>query len=139
MADCYQLALLYGKQAHRLRALAGFGAGLRCGLVVGSLATPIGSLWGSVTEPGRPPRANVTPQLYEALRWIADETSTDSVLAVNNHWFNRQRLAPVAFDYSAFSERRGVLEGWAYAAARSRRVTRRSERAGSIPSSIDSD
>ena len=111
------LALLY-VVASRLTGSARWPASaLVCAavLVVGSLATPIGSLWGSVTEPGRPlPGKRVTPQLYEALRWIADETSTDSVLAVNNHWFNRQRLAPVAFDYSAFSERRVFLEGRAY-------------------------
>jgi hypothetical protein len=92
-------------------------AALLCAAVVavGALATPIGSLWGSVTDPDRElPGKQVTPQLYAALRWIGHKTPSDSVLAVNNHWIDDQRAAALAFDYSAFAERRVFLEGWAY-------------------------
>jgi uncharacterized membrane protein len=84
-------------------------------LAVGALATPIGSLWGSITDPDRQLAGKrVTPQLYEALRWIRDETPSGSVIAVNNHWIDPNRAAALAFDYSAFTERRVFLEGWAY-------------------------
>ena len=92
-------------------------AALTCAavLAVGALATPIGSLWGSVTAPdARLPGKQLTPQLYAALKWIRDETPENSVVAVNNHWIDENRTAALAFDYSAFSERRVFLEGWAY-------------------------
>jgi hypothetical protein len=56
----------------------------------------------------------VSPELYRSLAWIRDHTPPGAVLAVNNQWLEAGRTKPFDFDYSAFSERRVFLEGWAY-------------------------
>jgi hypothetical protein len=53
-------------------------------------------------------------ELYRSLAWIRDHTPPGAVLAVNNQWLGPGRTKPFEFDYSAFSERRVFLEGWAY-------------------------
>jgi hypothetical protein len=84
-------------------------------VAVGTLDTPIDSLYGAVsgsrlTVPGK----RLTPELYRALSWIRDETPTGAAIAVNNQWKDSANTVPLAFDYSAFSERRIFLEGWLY-------------------------
>lgn len=51
--------------------------------------------------------SKLTPELYDGLSWMRNNTSTDSVFAVNNS-------GTFDFDYSAFSERRAFIEGVAY-------------------------
>ena len=54
-----------------------------------------------------------TPSLWRGLVWIKDHSRPSDVLAVNNHYLqgsNRSRY----YDYSAFSQRRVVLESWDY-------------------------
>ncbi len=63
------------------------------------------------------PAKGVTPDKYEGLRWIADNTDEDDVLAVNNHWNDLTNVFPSYAYYSAFSGRRVYLEGWFYTAA----------------------
>lgn len=58
-------------------------------------------------EGGRP----LTPELYGALTWIRDETSPQSVIAVNKQV---TETGPYEFNYGAFSERRVFLAGWGY-------------------------
>lgn len=67
-------------------------------------------------------RADVTPELYSALTWLKTNTRTSDVIAVNNHCFvqppRRRTWLPCSdyrvFYYSAFSERRYLVESWSY-------------------------
>jgi hypothetical protein len=82
-------------------------------LLVGALDTPINSLSALTSRPVPPSEGRrMTPQIYDALRWIRDKSSPDTVIAVNN----RNQLE---FNYAAFSERPVFLGGWA-ASQRSR-------------------
>ena len=111
------LALLYAAARTLVPSSRWPAAALVCAAViaVGTLDTPIDSLYGAVsgsrlTVPGK----RLTPELYGALSWIRDETPTGAVIAVNNQWKDSANTVPLAFDYSAFSERRVFLEGWLY-------------------------
>ena len=79
-------------------------------ILVGALDTPLKrirpALRAASTDSGR-----VTPEVYEALEWIRDETPESAVIAVNNQL---TELGPYEFDYGAFSERRVFLAGWGY-------------------------
>ena len=86
-------------------------------LAVGALATPIDNLELAITNPAAAEQnlgKKMTPRLYGALTWIRDKTATDSVIAVNNQWWDAANSVPLEFIYSAFSERRVFLEGWGY-------------------------
>ena len=77
-------------------------------IVAGALDRPIESARGGVrtiepVEVGR----HLSPELYEAMEWIRDNTPEDAVIAVNN-------ADALEFGYAAFSERRSFLGGWAY-------------------------
>jgi hypothetical protein len=84
-------------------------------LVMGALDAPIDSSvavnnWrrGHAFHLERAPgHRGVSPELVEGLEWIRDNTSDDAVLVVNN-------TDPTFSAYSAFAERRVLLEGWAY-------------------------
>ena len=81
------------------------------------------SLTGSIYLPEHPlgpacGARSLTPGLYAGLRWLATHTPPDAVLAVNNQYVT---LGPMGhctkilgqyFYYSAFSERRVMLEGY---------------------------
>lgn len=55
----------------------------------------------------------VTPSVYQALDYVRRETNPDAVLAsYRSFWLNDRD--PRFFYYSAFSERRVVVEGWMY-------------------------
>jgi hypothetical protein len=56
----------------------------------------------------------VTAGLYRGLRWVRDNTPSDAVLVVNNHSLYPDRSDSKYFYYSAFAERRVVLESWDY-------------------------
>ncbi len=60
---------------------------------------------------------NLTAGLYSGLNWIRENTPKNAVIAVNEHYVDETKLDPRYFDYSAFSERRIFLEGWAYTVA----------------------
>jgi hypothetical protein len=84
-------------------------------LAMGALDTPIDS-WDAVNSWRRghafhaeaaPGRRGVTPGLFRGLDWIRENTPSDAVLIVNN-------TDPTFSAYSAFAERRVLLEGWAY-------------------------
>jgi hypothetical protein len=55
----------------------------------------------------------LTAGLYRGLTWVRQNTPVDTVLAVNNFSVEPHRDAK-EFVYSAFSQRRVVLEGWDY-------------------------
>jgi hypothetical protein len=61
-----------------------------------------------------PARLGLTAELREGLRWVRDNTPTDSVVAVNNHYSDLVLGDPRYFYYSALAERRVFLEGWGY-------------------------
>jgi hypothetical protein len=60
--------------------------------------------------------AGLTTGLYAGLRWIRANTRPDDVLVVNNHSIHPDGHDSKYFYYSAFAERRVVLESWDYTA-----------------------
>ena len=56
----------------------------------------------------------LTSGLYEGLTWIRDNTRAVDVLVVNNHSLQPDGRDSKYFYYSAFGERRVVLESWDY-------------------------
>jgi hypothetical protein len=58
--------------------------------------------------------AGMTTGLFHGLRWIRDHTSPDAVLVVNNHSLYPDGHNSKYFYYSAFAERRIVVESWDY-------------------------
>jgi hypothetical protein len=58
----------------------------------------------------------LTSGLYEGLHWLRGHTRTSDVLAVNNHSLYPDNHDSKYFYYSAFAERRVVLESWDYTA-----------------------
>jgi hypothetical protein len=87
-------------------------------LAVGVLDAPGDYLEPAVTGGGRPAvnplYRPMSPDVYRSLEWVRDHTPFDAVLAVNNQWIGPARTVPHEFNYSAFSERRVFIEGWAY-------------------------
>ena len=87
--------------------------------VVGSTDTPLDVLppvvdaWQGTPahlESGR----GLTPAVLEGLRWVRGHSSKQAILAVNNHYANEEGTDPRAFLYSAFSERRILIQSWLY-------------------------
>jgi hypothetical protein len=58
----------------------------------------------------------LTGGLYQGLMWIRKNTRTSDILAVNNHSLYPDNRDSKYFYYSAFAERRVVLESWDYTA-----------------------
>lgn len=56
----------------------------------------------------------LTAGLYRGLLWVRDNTDVNSVLVVNNHSIYRDGRDSKYFYYSAFAQRRVVLESWDY-------------------------
>jgi hypothetical protein len=52
----------------------------------------------------------MTPDLYRGLRWLADHSDPNAVLVVSNQYRDPQRLDARYFFYSAFAERRVLIE-----------------------------
>lgn len=131
-----QLGLIYGVAAlvvvalaivgHRVLGLTGAGVvGLAAMLTIalGLLNTPFDAgvpvarkldadqkLHASDTPPVR----GMTDELYEGLLWVRDNSGSDDVIAVNNHWVDDPELISSYFYYTAFAERRAFLESWRY-------------------------
>jgi len=63
---------------------------------------------------------DVTPALVDALLWLKDHSRRQDVIAVNNHCLihtPRGCLDRRVFYYTAFSQRRAMLESWSYSDA----------------------
>ena len=58
----------------------------------------------------------LTGGLFQGLQWVRAHTRTSDVLAVNNHSLYPDNHDSKYFYYSAFAERRVVLESWDYTA-----------------------
>jgi hypothetical protein len=87
-------------------------------LIVGALATPLNYVVPALRSSSGPGvYKEMSPAMYGALTWVRDHTPEDSVIAVNNQWIDDANQVPLEFNYSAFSERRVYLEGWAYSQA----------------------
>jgi hypothetical protein len=56
----------------------------------------------------------LTAGLYSGLLWVRNNTDVNSVLVVNNHSIYRDGRDSKYFYYSAFAQRRVVLESWDY-------------------------
>jgi hypothetical protein len=58
----------------------------------------------------------MTAALYSGLVWVRDHTTPCDVLAVNNHYAYPDHLSSssIYFSYSAFTERRFLLESWTF-------------------------
>jgi hypothetical protein len=56
----------------------------------------------------------LTSGLYQGLLWIRHNTSTNAVLVVNNHSLHPDNHDSKYFYYSAFAQRRVLLESWDY-------------------------
>ena len=89
-------------------------------LILGTLNTPLDwfpQLIGRWAE-GKPAYSaeysGLTSGLYEGLTWIRDSTRAGDVLVVNNHSLQPEGRDSKYFYYSAFAERRVVLESWDY-------------------------
>jgi hypothetical protein len=95
-------------------------------ILFGALEAPLETLPGLVSalRTDRPPydatTRLLTRGLYRGLVWVERHTSPDAVLAVNNQYVDTAHHVPGYMYYSAFTERRIFLEGWAYTARASR-------------------
>jgi hypothetical protein len=56
----------------------------------------------------------LTSGLYSGLLWVRNNSDSDAVLVVNNHSIYRDKRDSKYFYYSAFAQRRVVLESWDY-------------------------
>ena len=54
--------------------------------------------------------SHLTPAIREGLRWIALNTDTSAVMAVNNRFLYPPKADPRYCYYTAFAERRAMLE-----------------------------
>lgn len=91
--------------------------------VIGVLVTAA-SLWSALPRLDealavKPSRAAVSTHELDALRWVAQHTPTDDLVATNVHC-TAKRTTPHcdarAFWVTAFSQRRALVEAWAYTA-----------------------
>jgi len=91
-------------------------------LVFGLLNTPLDWIPYLVrrAEAGKPLYDNeyrgLTGGLDQGLQWVRAHTRTSDILAVNNHSLYPDNHDSKYFYYSAFAERRVVLESWDYTA-----------------------
>ena len=85
-------------------------------LLSGFLGAQFNYRWNAIVDPPAPVLTDyrMTPDIYEGLRWLRAETPEDSVFAVNDQYAYSWNFWPVAYDYSAFSERRAFFAAWAY-------------------------
>ena len=112
---------------HRSTAPAVVGAAVAATLLLAVLDTPLDwfpKLIGDAAA-GRPlynqEFAGLTPGLFTGLRWVRDNTKTSDVFVVNNHSIHPDGRDSKYFYYSAFAERRFVLESWDYTQATTNR------------------
>jgi hypothetical protein len=84
------------------------------GQIRDAIAPPDSAKPGAIADaPG------LTAGLLAGLDWLRLHSSPSDVLAVNNQFLDRKKTLPRDYYYSAFSERRVFLEGWAYSNQRS--------------------
>jgi hypothetical protein len=92
-----------------------------CGAVVlvGAIDIPVQKIRPALSASIAPDADVMSPELYDALTWIRDETPQESVIAVNDQM---TEIGPYEFDFGAFSERRVFLAGWGFSGDRSERA-----------------
>jgi hypothetical protein len=89
-------------------------------IVLGVLNTPLDWFPHLIdrTADGKPPYdqsfRGLTAGLYDGLLWIRNNSNTNAVLVVNNHSLTPDNRDSKYFYYSAFAQRRVVLESWDY-------------------------
>jgi hypothetical protein len=87
--------------------------------VIALLNTPVDSVIPAIDHylHGQPTYAQggreLTPNLYGGLIWIRQHAPSDAVVAVNNQYVGDDDSGPFDFYYSAISQRRVFLEGFA--------------------------
>ena len=105
-----------GGVARRSMAFAAVGI-----VLGGSFLDPAVEMWGTIHDllsglptysADSPLHRGLTRDLWDGMLWIRNHTSPDEVLAVNSHYI--RPLDALYMYYSAFTERRVFLEGWAY-------------------------
>ena len=96
------------------------GAAVTGTVILGALNTPLDwfphvvGRWADGKPAYNQEQSGLTAALYEGLTWIRDNTGSTDVLAVNNHSLQPDGRDSKYFYYSAFAERRVVLESWDY-------------------------
>jgi hypothetical protein len=110
----------------RWRGLRGLGAALAVAAVLGlgghTILTQqvegiVAARAGRVPSPGTTPGFWMTAEEMSAAMWLAANAAPEDVVATNVHCervVTRPRCTTRSFWVSAISERRVVLEGWAY-------------------------
>jgi hypothetical protein len=134
-ASLGRLALGYGAAAAAVVALAlvasrlpgfrtarvGAGIALLLTMSLGLLNTPLdeGTPLAQRLDHGETPYIQDSPttrgltrELYEGLRWVRDHSGKDEVIAVNNHFLDAEGHDSRYWYYTAFTERRALLEAW---------------------------
>jgi len=112
--------LVHGNLDRRSVRRSGVAGLAGCAILLGALNTPLDWLptLSERASAGRPlynqELHGMTAGLYRGLRWVRDNTPSDAVLVVNNHSLYPDRSDSKYFYYSAFAERRVVLESWDY-------------------------
>jgi hypothetical protein len=94
-------------------------AGVAACLLLAVLNTPLDWFPGVSGRALDGPRYQYEPKgltagLYQGLLWVRKNTDVDSVLVVNNHSIFPDTSDSKYFYYSAFAQRRIVLESWDY-------------------------
>ncbi|MFI5004565.1 MAG: hypothetical protein ACHQE6_06085 [Solirubrobacterales bacterium] len=86
-----------------------------------SIALAVPQTWRTILDKQRVPldsksHPGMTAALYRGLVWVRDHTNSCDLLAANTHYFTAPGASPKPdagyFYYSAFTERRVLLESW---------------------------
>jgi hypothetical protein len=87
-------------------------------LMVGFSLPNVAVVLAAPIKGGTPPGLTVPADGINAARWLRDHSDTDDLVATNLHcaWYttNFDSCNPVSSWVSAYSERRVLVEGWAY-------------------------
>lgn len=88
-------------------------------LILGVLNTPLDWFPHVSAQPLDGPQyrfepSGLTADLYRGLLWVRNNTDVNSILVVNNHSIYPDTTDSKYFYYSAFAQRRVVLESWDY-------------------------
>jgi hypothetical protein len=87
--------------------------------LVQPLTQMVPRVWGTIfheriSQADTGSHEGITAALYGGLVWVRDHTRPCDVLAVNNHYASTNRVSSIYFYYSAFTERRILLESWSF-------------------------
>jgi hypothetical protein len=96
------------------------GAAVAGTVILGALNTPLDwfphviGRWADGKPAYSQEYSGLTSALHEGLTWVRENTGANDVLVVNNHSLQPDGRDSKYFYYSAFAERRVVLESWDY-------------------------